>query len=83
MVRDLASNTHEITGSTESSTDRRIAKRIPEFIFDLVAYARAEDVLVCRIKARQPELGASLGNKHLVLGHMTGRGVVLGMCDSP
>ena len=83
MIKDLALNTHEIASSTKGSTDWRVAKSLPKFFFDLVADARAKDSLVCRIKGRQTELRASLGNEHLILGHMTGRGMVLCVCDSP
>jgi len=72
MVKEFALNTYKITSSTKSGTDRRIAKSIPKFLFDLVAHTRSMDVFLDWIKGRQTELGASLGNEHLILSHMTG-----------
>ena len=76
-------NTNQVAERTVDGADGGVAEGIVELLHDLVGDAAARKVLLGGVERRETELRAGAGHKHLVLGHVAGGGMVLGVGDPP
>lgn len=73
----------EVASESESGTEWAVADSFPQLIGNSLRDAASLQSLFLRLERRQTELGPGLRNEDLVLSHMRGGCMVLGVSDTP
>lgn len=77
------SDTYQVAGETKGSAERAVSESLPQLIHDVLGDTATVETLLRGVERGQTHLGASLGNKDLVLRHMCRRCMVFSMSDAP